>query len=110
MVAVLDSVVPGMVLQKVVLLGSLVAGGLGAARLVPDLSLVGRLAVVSCYQWSPLVAERLLIGHWPVLIAWACLPWVLTLTQPLAAVDERAPRRVARGSGAAGRSAPARGS
>ena len=80
-VAVLDSVVPGMVLQKVVLLGSLVAGGLGAARLVPDLSLVGRLAVISCYQWSPLVAERLLIGHWPVLIAWACLPWVLHLTQ-----------------------------
>ena len=80
-VAVLDSVVPGMVLQKVVLLGSLVAGGLGAVRLVPDLSLVGKLAVISLYQWSPLVAERLLIGHWPVLIAWACLPWVLHLTQ-----------------------------
>ena len=27
------------------------------------------------------MAERLLIGHWPVLIAWACLPWVLHLTQ-----------------------------
>ena len=80
-VAVLDSIVPGMVVQKVVLLGSLVAGGLGAARLVPDLPVVGRLAVVSVYQWSPLVAERLLIGHWPVLIAWACLPWVLHLTQ-----------------------------
>ena len=34
-VAVLDSVVPGMVLQKVVLLGSLVAGGLGAAGWCP---------------------------------------------------------------------------
>ena len=45
-VAVLDSIVPGMVLQKVVLLGSLVAGGLGAVRLVPDLTVVGRLAVV----------------------------------------------------------------
>ena len=32
-VSVLDSIVPGMVVQKVVLLGSLVAGGLGAARL-----------------------------------------------------------------------------
>jgi hypothetical protein len=80
-VAVLDSIVPGMVVQKVVLLGSLVAGGLGAVRLVPDLAIVGRLAVVSVYQWSPLVAERLLIGHWPVLIAWACLPWVLLLAQ-----------------------------
>ena len=78
-VAVLDSVIPGMALQKVVLLGSLVAGGLGAATLVPGLSLVGRLAVVTSYQWSPLVVERLLIGHWPVLIGWACLPWVLVL-------------------------------
>ena len=78
-VAVLDAVVPGMLLQKVVLLGSLVAGGLGAARLVPGLPTVGRLAVVTAYQWSPLAVERLLIGHWPVLIGWACLPWVLVL-------------------------------
>ncbi len=78
-IAVLDSVVPGMALQKVVLLGSLVAGGLGAAKLVPGLSLVGKLAVITSYQWSPFVVERLLIGHWPVLIGWACLPWVLVL-------------------------------
>ena len=87
----LDAVVPGMVLQKVVLLGSLVAGGLGAVRLAPGLPLAGRLAVVTSYQWSPLVVERLLIGHWPVLIGWACLPWVLVLA-PLAA-DQPAPRR-----------------
>ena len=107
-VAVLDSVVPGMVLQKVVLLGSLVAGGLGAARLVPDLSLVGKLAVISCYQWSPLVAERLLIGHWPVLIAWACLPWVLHLTQRWRRDDVLPPR--CPWSWCSGRSAPVRGS
>ena len=79
-VAVIDSVIPGMVLQKIVLLGSLVAGGIGAARLVMGLPMVGRLAVVTGYLWSPLVVERLLIGHWPVVIGWACLPWVLTLT------------------------------
>ena len=78
-VAVIDSVIPGMVLQKIVLLGSLVAGGIGAARLVKGLPMVGRLAVVTGYVWSPLVVERLLIGHWPVVIGWACLPWVLTL-------------------------------
>jgi hypothetical protein len=80
-VAVLDSVVPGMALQKIVLLGSLVAGGLGALRLVPGLPMVGQLAVLTSYQWSPLVVERLLIGHWPVLIGWACLPWVLVLAR-----------------------------
>jgi hypothetical protein len=80
-VAVLDSVVPGMVLQKLVLLGSLLAGGLGILRLVPHLPLVGRLAAVTGYQWSPLVVERLLVGHWPVLVGWACLPWVLVLAR-----------------------------
>jgi len=80
-VAVLDSVLPGMVLQKIVLVGSLVAGGLGAARVTPDLSLVGRLAVITSFQWSPLAVERLLIGHWPVLIGWAGLPWVLVLAR-----------------------------
>ena len=80
-VAVLDSLVPGMVLQKAVLLCPLVAGGLGAARLAPDLPLIGRLAVVTAYEWSPLAVERLLIGHWPVLIGWSCLPWVLVLAR-----------------------------
>ncbi len=78
-IAVVDEVVPGMLLQKGVLLGSLVAGGLGAARLALGLPLVGRLATITCYQWSPFVVERLWIGHWPVLVCWACLPWVLAL-------------------------------
>jgi hypothetical protein len=75
-VAVLDAVVPGMVLQKVVLLGALVLGGLGAARLAGP-STVGRLVAVSVYVWSPLVVERLWIGHWPVLLCWAALPWLV---------------------------------
>jgi hypothetical protein len=28
------------------------------------------------YLWSPLVAERLVIGHWPLLLTYAVLPWV----------------------------------
>ena len=76
-VAVLDQVVPGALLQKVVLLAPLVAGGLGVARLVPGLGLAGRLTAVSVYQWSPFVVERLVIGHWPVLIGYGVLPWVL---------------------------------
>lgn len=76
MVAVLDEVVPGMMLQKLVLLGGLVLGGLGAARLAGD-SLVARLAATSAYVWTPFVAERLGIGHWPVLLCWAVLPWVV---------------------------------
>lgn len=75
-VAVLDEVVPGMLLQKLVLLGALTLGGLGAARLAGD-SLVARLAATSVYVWNPFVAERLGIGHWPVLLCWAVLPWLV---------------------------------
>ena len=78
-VAVLDQVVPGALLQKVVLLAPLLAGGLGVARLVPGLGLPGRLVAIAVYQWSPFVVERLVIGHWPVLLGYGLLPWVLLL-------------------------------
>ena len=75
-VAVLDAVVPGMLLQKVVLLGALVLGGLGAASLAGR-STVARLVAVSVFVWSPYVVERLWIGHWPLLLCWAVLPWLV---------------------------------
>lgn len=76
-VAVLDQIVPGMVLQKVVLVGALVAGGLGAGRLTDPTSLAAQLVAMTLYQWNPFVAERLLMGHWPVLVGYAALPWVI---------------------------------
>jgi len=75
-VAVLDEVVPGMLLQKVVLLGTLVLGGLGAAQLAGRATLA-RVVAVSVYVWSPFVVERLWIGHWPLLLCWAVLPWLV---------------------------------
>ncbi|WP_345529971.1 hypothetical protein [Nocardioides endophyticus] len=75
-VALADQVVPGMLLQKAVLLGALFAGGLGAARLVGP-SVLARLVAVSVYLWSPYVVERLWLGHWPVLLCWAVLPWLV---------------------------------
>lgn len=75
-VAVLDEVVPGMLLQKLVLLGALVLGGLGAATLAGR-STLARLVAVSVFVWSPFVVERLWIGHWPLLLGWAVLPWLV---------------------------------
>lgn len=75
-VALADQVVPGMLLQKVVLLGALVLGALGAARLVGP-SVLTRLVAISVYLWSPYVVERLWLGHWPVLLCWAVLPWLV---------------------------------
>lgn len=76
-VAVLDTVVPGMLLQKLVLLGSLVGAGAGAAALVGSRSLGTQLVAASLMVWNPFVVERLVIGHWPVLVGYAVLPWLL---------------------------------
>lgn len=77
LVALADELVPGMLLQKMVLVGSLVLAGEGARRLVPSDSAVAQLAATSLYVWNPYVAERLGIGHWTVLLAYAALPWVI---------------------------------
>lgn len=76
-VAVLDEVIPGMLLQKLVLLGALVAAGAGAAALVPRLGMAARLVAASVAVWNPFVVERLVIGHWPVLLGYAALPWLI---------------------------------
>lgn len=77
MVAVVDEVLPGMVLQKLVLVGALGVAGTGVQRLVPPGSATARLVATSVYLWSPFVAERLVLGHWPLLLAYAALPWVV---------------------------------
>ena len=76
-VAVLDEVVPGMLLQKLMLLSVLVAAGLGALRLTGERSMTAGLVAVTLFEWNPFVVERLVIGHWPVLVGYAALPWVV---------------------------------
>ena len=50
-------------------------------------SVTARLAAVSLAVWNPFVVERLWIGHWPVLLGCAVLPWLIRL-----AADPRQPR------------------
>ena len=83
-VALLDDVVGGPILQKVVLMGSLAGGGVGIDRLVRDLldaALGARLAAISVYQWNAFLAERLLLGHWTMLLCYAVVPWVICLAR-----------------------------
>lgn len=89
-VAVLDDVVPGHLLQGLVLAGALLAAGVGAGRLVPTSRTWVRLAAATLAIWNPFVAERLVLGHWALLLAYACLPWLLSsLRRPLAAPSSR---------------------
>ena len=75
-VAVLDTVLTGMLLQKLVLLGGLVLAGFGVLRLAGD-TVAARCVAVSVFVWNPFVVERLWMGHWPVLLGYAVLPWLV---------------------------------
>ncbi|WP_205848806.1 hypothetical protein [Mycolicibacterium mucogenicum] len=77
--AVLSPVVDGGLLVKALLILGLWFAGWGAARLaaaVLDASLGGQLVAVTVAVWNPYVAERLLQGHWSLLVGYGCLPWV----------------------------------
>ncbi len=60
--------------------GRAVAGGLGSARLaaavLPDAGVPGQFVAATLAVWNPYVAERLLQGHWSLLVGYGCLPWV----------------------------------
>jgi len=75
-VAMATTVLPGDLLQQLLLAAALFAGPLGAARLVPTDSVGVRVVAALAYGWSAYVAERLFLGHWPYLLAYACLPWI----------------------------------
>jgi hypothetical protein len=81
-VALASQVLDGGVVVKVLLLLGLWLAGWGAARLVelvlPEAGRPGQFVAVTMAVWNPYVAERLLQGHWSLLIGYGCLPWVAT--------------------------------
>ncbi|MFT4299102.1 MAG: hypothetical protein QM597_05670 [Aeromicrobium sp.] len=86
-IAVLSQVIDPVLLQRGVLIAALALGGIGAARLIDDAALGVRLVAGTYALWNPFVAERLLLGQWPVLVALACLPWIVVAVR-----DEDEPR------------------
>jgi len=76
LVALASRLLPADLVQKLVLLGMLTFAGWGAARLVPTRIPAGRAAAACFYLWNAFVYERLLLGHWALLLAYAALPWV----------------------------------
>jgi len=76
-VALLSRAVTGAVVEKLVLVGIIALATLGAARLVPSDRPVARVAGGVLYAWNPFIYERLLVGHWALLLGYAVLPWVV---------------------------------
>ncbi|WP_205878174.1 hypothetical protein [Mycobacterium camsae] len=71
----------GLVVKALLVLGVWLAGW-GAARLVaaalPEAGAGGEFVAITLAIWNPYVAERLLQGHWSLLVGYGCLPWVAT--------------------------------
>jgi hypothetical protein len=79
-VALASHVVDGGIVVKLLLIAGLWLAGWGAARLadavVPACGLPGQFVAATLAVWNPYVAERLLQGHWSLLVGYGCLPWV----------------------------------
>lgn len=76
LVSLASYVVPGELVQRALLLGGFLAGGLGVARLVREHAWFSRAAAITLFCWNPWVHERLLIGQWAILLGYLLLPWV----------------------------------
>ncbi len=92
-VAVLDSLVPGWLLQRLMVAGALVLLGCGVAHLLKDRSRLERSCAAIVAIWSTYVFERMAMGHWGQLLGVAALPWVLAAT---ADARERVPGAAAK--------------
>lgn len=89
-VAALSTVLDGQLLQKAALLGALFFAALGTGRLLAAKPLPIQLVAATAYGWNGYVAERLFIGHWTVLVAYAALPWIARAGLAVRAGEPRA--------------------
>ncbi|BBX67178.1 hypothetical protein [Mycolicibacterium psychrotolerans] len=79
-VALASAVLDGGVVVKALLILGIWLAGWGAARLaaamLPDAGVPGQCVAATVAIWNPYVAERLLQGHWSLLVGYGALPWV----------------------------------
>ena len=90
-VALASQLIDGGILVKTLLVSGLWLAGWGAARLVatalPGAGAPGEFVASTLAIWNPYVAERLLQGHWSLLVGYGCLPWVATALLRLRGAD-----------------------
>lgn len=74
-----STLIDGGLVTKILLITGLWAAGWGAARLAAHVlgaGLPGQFVAATVAVWNPYVAERLLQGHWSLLVGYGALPWV----------------------------------
>jgi hypothetical protein len=77
LVSLANLAVPGWLLQRLALIAIVYLSALGAARLVPTGRTATRVVAALAFAWTPYLAERLLLGQWALLLAYAALPWLV---------------------------------
>lgn len=90
LVSLASVLVPGWLLQRLALGAVIWAAAVGAGRLVPTRRRLTRVVAAVGYAWTPFLAERLLLGQWGLLLAYAALPWLVTAAMGLAEGRPRA--------------------
>ncbi len=90
-VALASRCVDGGIVVKALLVVGLWLAGWGAARLVakvlPEAGASGQFVAITLAIWNPYVGERLLQGHWSLLLGYGCLPWVATTVLMMRSAD-----------------------
>lgn len=99
-VAAFSTVLPGWVVQKLLLVVVFVAVGSGVGALAS--SRVAAAAAAVAATWNPWVGERLGIGHWGYLLGYAALPWVAAAARGARAGEHRGRWRLVAWVGVAG--------
>jgi hypothetical protein len=93
-VALASRCIDGGIVVKALLVVGLWLAGWGAARLVakvlPEAGASGQFVAITLAIWNPYVGERLLQGHWSLLLGYGCLPWVATTALTLRSADAAA--------------------
>lgn len=89
LVSLVTQVVPGSWVQRALLVGGFVLGGVGVGRVVREHAWYARGAAITLLLWNPWVYERLLIGQWAILLGYLALPWVVLAARRLRADPRR---------------------
>lgn len=82
-ISLLSPIIPATVVGKALLVGQVVLGWTGMARLHRDLGVFPRNVIGALYVLGPFFATRAVVGHYMITIPLAMLPWVFaTLVRP----------------------------
>ncbi|MCW2688131.1 MAG: hypothetical protein JWR37_3021, partial [Mycobacterium sp.] len=92
-VALASHLLDGGLVVTALLVAGLWLAGWGAARLTTTVlsaaGVGGPCVAVTLTIWNPYVAERLLQGHWSLLVGSGCLPWVAATVLRLRTTEAR---------------------